>query len=155
MLKKQISFGKIDFNGCGRRINEVEVELRLKETSNGMEFSASGVIYNSKKTDCICAGQCLDEIGKYVGIPLFHEIHDLWKKYHLNGMHAGTEEQEAAIEAWEAKENTYDYTKVVDYLKSIGLYEVEYNGKPYKYGTSWLFREIPEQDLNRIKAIIE
>ena len=153
-MKRTISFGKIDFNGCGRRINAVEVELRLRETAKGPEFTASGTIYNSKGTDCICAGQCLDEIGEYLGFPLFHEIHDLWKKYHLNGMHAGTEEQEAAVKAWYAKGNKYDYAAITEYLKSINLYEVEYNGKPYRYGSGWLYREIPEADLNRIKSII-
>lgn len=154
-MYKRISFGKIDYNGCGRRINEVVLEVRLDQTDNGMEFLASGIIWNSKKTDALCCGQCLGEIAKYVNIPLFKELHTYWQKYHLNGMHAGTEEQEKAIDEWKAQGNTYDYKAAVEYLKSIGLYEVEYNGKPYRYGTSWLFREIPQEDLNRIQEIME
>ena len=82
------------------------------------------------------------------------EIYRFWKLYHLNGMHAGTEEQEAAIEAWKAQGNRYEYGKACEHLKSIGLYEVEYNGKPYRYGHGWLHREIPEADLARIQEII-
>lgn len=154
MLKK-ISFGKIDYNGCGRRINEVVLEVRLDQTNKGMEFAAVGLIYNAKKTDCLCCGQCLDEIAEYVSDPLFKEIHSFWKKYHLNGMHPGTEEQEQAIEEWKAQGNSYNYSTAVEYLKSINLYEVEYNGKPYRYGSAWLYQPIPEQDLNRIQEIME
>ena len=69
-------------------------------------------------------------------------------------MHAGTIDQESAIAAWEAKGNRYDYTAVCDMLRGLGLYEVEVDGKPYKYGHSWLYRAIPEGDLDRINEII-
>lgn len=154
-MYKRVSFGKIDYNGCGRRINEVVIEMRLDQIGDQSEFLASGIIWNAKKTDTLCYGQCLDEMAKYVSDPLFQEIYRFWQEYHLNGMHPGTEEQDAAIKEWKAQGNAYDYTAAVEYLKSIGLYEVEYNGKPYRYGTSWLYREIPEADLNRIKEILE
>lgn len=68
-------------------------------------------------------------------------------------MHAGTVEQEKAIKEWENKGNKYDYKSVCEYLKSINLYEVEYNGKPYKYGLAWLYQAIPEKDLKEIKEL--
>lgn len=152
-MQKKFNFGKIDYNNIGRKINPVEVEIRFEETENGYVFRASGTIYNQTKTDCWCAGQCLDTISKYLDTPEFNAIYRLWKLYHLNDMHAGTREQEEAIDVWKAKGNGYDYTEACEYLKSIGLYEVEHNGKPYKYGHAWLFWPISENDLEEIKSL--
>ena len=175
-MKRTINFGKIDYQGTGRKACpvEVEIELRLKggestftidpvtrerkytgeTTEKYLELSICGAIKNHLGTKWLCGGQCLDTIAEHVHSPLFKEIYRFWKLYHLNGMHAGTEEQEAAIEAWKAQGNKYEYRKACEHLKSIGLYEVEYNGKPYRYGHAWLHREIPEADLARIQEII-
>lgn len=130
----------IKFDGYTQEIKRksiIEIELKGKE---GKEIlSICGKIRGHS-----------DEIAKYNENPLFKEIHRLWKAYHLNDMHAGTEAQEKAIEKWKKQGNKYNYTEVCDYLKSIGLYDD--NG--YRYGTSWLYRPIPENDLNIIKAII-
>lgn len=154
-MKKTFDFGKIDYYGNGRKTNLVTVTVELRNTDKGAELSVCGKIWNNLKTDILCGGQCLDEIKKYIKSPLFLEIYNFWKLYHLNGMHAGTKEQEKAIEEWESKGNKYDYTAVCEYLKSIDLYEVEHNGQPYKYGHGFIFEEIPECDLRRIKALIQ
>lgn len=100
---------------------------------------------------------------------LFQEIKDLWHKYHLNGAHAGTVAQEDALKVARSKgllgPRGYDYDKSVEYLKKVGLYEVnltptekKYNPKyakqPYKYGHGWLYRPIPANDLARINRIM-
>ena len=170
MRKKFDVFGKIDFYGTGAKINAVTLEVELREDKHGRPvFSVCGDVWNSKHTDIVCGGQCLDEIAKYK-LPhnqdLFDFLYEMWKKYHLNDMHAGTVEQEEAIEKWKAQGNKYDYTKVCEYLKEIGLYEVEYHGLdynkhdedgnyiPYRYGSAWLYREIDADDLERIKSIL-
>ena len=154
-MKRTIKFGKYAIYS-NRKINEVDVELRLEEKENGQQvFTACGNAWNIRHTDIVMGGQCFEELAKYVKNPLFKEIYRLWKNYHLNDMHAGTVEQEEAIEAWKAEGNRYDYSAVCEYLKSINLYEVEHEGKPYKYGHGWLYIEIPEKDLNLIKKIIE
>lgn len=152
-MRKKIDFGKIDYNGIGRRINPVTIEIELKETDKGYCFSAMGAVWNQTKTDWITGGQCLDSIAKRLHTPEFMEIYRLWNLYHLNDMHAGTREQQAAIDAWKAEGNRYDYDAVCEHLKSIGLYEVEHEGKPYKYGHGWLYWEIPAEDLEKIKAL--
>ena len=83
-------------------------------------------------------------------------INDLWKKYHLNDMNAGTPEQSQALETWHKENGTrFDYTKDCEYLKGINLYEVTLNdGSLYRYGHGWLYREIPENDLNTIKLLL-
>ena len=75
----------------------------------------------------------------------------MWQRNHLNDMHAGTERQEEAIKEWEKQGNRYDYTAACEYLKSVGLYDD--NG--YEYGHGWLYRNISDEDLKRIKELIE
>ena len=129
------------------------IEIDLKNNN----FSCSGTLKNKYYE---CGGQCLDEILQ--AFPDNAEIkilHTLWKKYHLNDMHAGTYEQEQALEKAvnDGVLTSYganNYKETCDYLKSIGLYEVIYNGKPYKYGTGWLTFDIPKHDLDVIKMLM-
>lgn len=158
-MKKTFNFGKIDGYRNGRKTCEVAVEVELRETEKGKEFSVCGKVWNHLHTDIIMGGQCLDSIAKYVKNDTFKLIYKMWKKYHLNGMHAGTHAQEEALEeaVKSGKLERYganNYTETCDYLKSIGLYEVEYNGKPYRYGCGWLFWEIPEEDLQQIEELL-
>jgi hypothetical protein len=75
-------------------------------------------------------------------------------------MNAGTIEQENALK--EAVEKgvlkTYganNYEETCNYLKEVGLYKVEVDGEPYRYGTGWLVREIPAEVLEKIEYLIE
>ena len=153
-MKRTIGLTKIRYEDYKSKSNLVTLELELREREWGMEFSCCGNIWNAHRTDIVCGGQCLDTIAEYVHTPLFKEIYRFWKLYHLNGMHAGTVEQEEAIEKWKAEGNEYDYEEVCKYLYRIGLYVVEHEGEPYMYGSAWLHREIPKEDLERIKQII-
>ena len=146
-MERKFTFGKIDYYGTGRKINAVEVEVRLSDKG---VFTASGTIWNSKHTDCVCAGQCLDTIAKYVKAPQFKKIHRLWKQYHLNDMHAGTVAQEEALEKAGLTGWASNYRECCKYLESIGL--LEDNG--YKFGSSWLKRDIPVEDLVEIKKLL-
>ena len=147
-MKKIFEFGKIDFYGTGRKTNAVTIEVELSE---GNVFSACGYIWNIRRTDCVCGGQCLDEIYPFKkNNPTFKAIYEMWKKHHLNDMHAGTEKQEEALEKAGYTGWANDYEECCKYLKSIGLYED--NG--YKFGTGWLKREISEEDLKIIRGLL-
>lgn len=145
-MRKRFTFGKIDFYGRGRKINSVEVDVELSDKG---VFTASGTIWNSKHTDCVCGGQCLDTIAKYIKNPTFKKIHGLWKQYHLNDMHAGTVRQEEALDAAGLTGYANNYRKCCDYLESIGLLVDD----GYKFGTGWLKRDIPAEDLEEIKKL--
>ena len=182
IAKKTFSFGKIDYMERGRKDCAVDVTVELREwggepvfNRNGdptgehcntyIEFAASGRIWNRLHTDIYSGGQNLDEIAEHVKTPLFREIYNFWKKYHLNGMNAGTPEQEAAVAEWEAAGNRYDYVAACNMLKARGLYEVpltanlvgtrKADGLLYKYGHGWVIAEIPENDLAKIKSLLE
>lgn len=148
-MKKVFKFGKIDFYGTGRRINQVEVEIELRESN---VFSASGDVWNMHHTDIVCGGQCLDEIKNFIkGNATFDSIYRLWKLYHLNDLHAGTKKQEEALKQKFGGVNANIYTEQCEYLKSINLYDD--NG--YKFGTGWIKEEIPANDLQEIKRLLE
>lgn len=156
-MQKIFKFGKIDFENTGKAINAVTVEINLRESKKGLVFTASGYVWNLPHTDILIGGQCLGELATFRKLrnnKTFKIIFEMWEKYHLNDMHAGTPEQENALK--EAKEkglNSNNYTLACEYLKSVGLYEVKHEGKPYKYGHSWLYSPIPADDLAKIKKL--
>ena len=146
-MRRTFNFGKIDYYGRGRKINLVEVEVELSD--DGV-FTASANIWNSKHTDCVCCGQCLDEVAKYIKSDKFKKIYRLWKLYHLNDMHPGTEKQEEALLEAGLTGFAADYRKCCDYLESINL--LVDNG--YKFGTGWLKRDIPVEDFAEIEKLL-
>ena len=150
-------FGRIDFYGNGRKANAVEVEISLKEFADSTySFTVCGCIWNSRRSDCVIGGQCLDDeafVKLAAENEMLKEIIRLWKAYHLNDLHAGTPEQEKAVKEVNLG-LACDYDKACDYLKSIGLYEVEYQGKPYRYGSGWIFYPIPQDDLKKIHQLL-
>lgn len=187
-MKKTFTFGKICANYAHRKENLVTVEVELRtcggepvftidpetkeqipcgSTPEYVEFSARGCVWNRVHSDCIMSGQCLDEINKHrrelSDLKTWDLIYTMWKKYHLNGMHSGTPEQEAAVKEWEAQGNRYDYTAACDMLKARGLYEIpftgvtigkRYNGEMYKYGHGWVVQDIPGDDLLKIEHLL-
>lgn len=188
-MKKTFNFGKIKYTNKSKRVNlvEIDVELRTRggeptftvdrktgtKTPTGhctpvyTELSICGSVWNASHTDIVCGGQCLDTIAKYrdqLSDPeLFDTLYECWKRYHLNGMHAGTPEQEQAIEEWKAEGNRYEYTAVCEMLKARGLYEVNYTGlsvgrryenEPYKYGHGWLIQQLPGDILLRLEHML-
>lgn len=93
-MKTKIDFGLIDFYGDGNKRNRVDVELELKETPNGEEFTASANVWDSGHTDIICGGQCLDTLAPFFKNNLLYiKILNFWEKYHLNGMRPECEHQ--------------------------------------------------------------
>lgn len=150
-MKKSFVIGKYAYSG-NKLGNKFTVEIELREKENGKPvFSASGMITGNNGIGCICWGQCLDEMRKYVekDNTIFNIIYGLWKRNHLNDMNAGDEDQTKAVKEY-TKNNPYDYGKVCEYLKEKGLYE--HNN--YKYGSAWLYRKISQDDLAVIKALL-
>lgn len=145
-MKKVVNFGKIAYNS-NKKVNEVTIEIELRGEERPV-LSIYGEVWNATHTDLATFGQCLDELQKYFKNNWkFMEIYRLWKLYHLNDLHAGTIAQEELLK----KYGIYNYEEACDLLKKHNLYED--NG--YRYGSGWLYREIPCEDLARIKEIIE
>ena len=145
-MKKVISFGKIAYNS-NKKANEVTIEIELRGDKQPV-LSICGNVWNCRHTDIVMGGQCLNELQKYfTNNWKFMEIYRLWNLYHLNDLHAGTIAQEKLLKEY----GIHDYKEACDLLEKHNLYED--NG--YRYGSDWLYREIPGEDLARIKEIIE
>ena len=185
-MYKKFNLGRINLCGTGKRY-PVEVRVELRERGGEetftvdpvtrerhytgercpeyVEFSAMALVGARMGGQC----QCLDEINQHrrdftrENRILWHKIYRLWQMYHLNDMHAGTPEQEQAIEEWKQAGHKYDYTEVCNMLKEKGLYEVPftgktvgrmYNGELYKYGHGWVVEDIPEEDIAIIRELL-
>lgn len=160
-MRKTFKFGKVDYFGHGRKNCPAEVEMELRDTPEGPELSVCGTVWNPRRTDSYMGGQCLDSMAELPGLKnnaTFKEIRRLWKLYHLNGMHAGTPAQEEFVDAYFSKSGeSYDYGEACEALEKAGLLtDGSYirDGKPYRYGTAWLYRPIPEGDLKKIEALM-
>lgn len=172
-MRKTFYFGKIRANFAGRKENLVTVTVELRKcggekTPEYMEFSAHANVWNRIRSDILYGGQCLDFINEHrdeLNDPeTWDKIYRLWEKYHLNGMHAGTPEQEKAVNEWLSMGNEYDYTAACEMLKNRGLYDMpfygitigkRYNGELYKYGHGWVVNEIPADDLKNIENLLK
>ena len=150
-MKKILKFGKIDYFGRGRKINAVDVSIELKNKENKEILSICGNIWNSKHSDLICGGQCLDEIYKFLkNDAKFIEVYRLWKLYHLNDMHPGTKKQEEFLNYYKIKNWANEYEKTCKILQEYGLLYDD----GVKFGSTWHYWEIPQNDLEKIKKII-
>lgn len=119
-MERIFNFGKIDYHGTGIAANAVVITASYVEKEPGRKvFRASGEIYNNRRSDIICGGQCLDEIAEYITHPVFQELHRLWKLYHLNDMHPECEHQEALgwLEAAKETVPVYKFTMTVDTIR--------------------------------------
>lgn len=154
VIIKRIDFGKIDYYRLGHKTNRVIVKMELTEKRGLPVFTASAEIWGAN------FGQCLDSALPYLkDNPLYVEIHRLWESYHNNDMHPGTEEQEKVIK--EALDSgvmpRYDYESARNLLEWRGMLSVIHNGEmyEYEYGTGWIYKPIPKDDIELIKIIMD
>lgn len=152
---KTIECGKCDWEGRGRRVNALTLDVRLTEKDDGTwAFAVSGDVWNSRRTDIIRGGQCLDEMFARPEMAPWREVYELWAEFHLNDMTAGSPRQEKAVAEWLAGGARYGYDEACAMLAAKGLLadgEYLYKGEPYVYGTTWLTRPIPEGALAKMK----
>lgn len=88
--KRTISFGKISFyRSKGRKINEVEIDVSIRDWNGYDELSICGSVWNHIHSDIICGGQCIDDEDvtcHFKDDPLYNGILDIWKNCHLHNL---------------------------------------------------------------------
>lgn len=128
----------------------IKVDMYLKFEDGKIVFSCVGQI------SLEAGGQCEDDIDKYLKWDkVWDKIYYLWKTHHLNDMHAGTPKQENLIKMGRlAGVDLSSYDKELDFLREYYVECDELDGEPYKYGTKWLYRPIPETDLWEILSLL-
>lgn len=140
---------------------KLDVELKWKDGKGYcLSCCADLVIRASEKLGLKpinAGGQCLDEAVVALNAcglrcRMLEKIVPIWKKWHLNDTHAGTERQDEILDRYkkEHPDWRYDYDEACEILKEHDLYEDKQylvDGEPYKYAHKWLFREIPHEIL--------
>lgn len=99
-------------------------------------------------------GQCIDTVREHWGAhnPLVTELCEIWERWHLNGMTAGTHAQNEHLRAHPPEPPSYPvgyYEKACATLKEAGLYE----DQGYTYGSAWLVEELPQDVIKRLGEI--
>ena len=86
-MRQAFSFGKVAYNGK-RKINEVTLEIELRDWNGYPEFTAHAMVWNNIHTDIVAGGQMIDKLyNKFAPLRdsvLYKTIMQLWKKYHLH-----------------------------------------------------------------------
>jgi len=165
IFKKEIIIGKDEEN------HEVFLEIELRECASVaphltidlepvemyIELAICGNAWNNRKTDFVYCGQIYDMILENVDdykkllMPKgkLRRILEVWERWHLNGMRAGTRKQNtAAKEAPRDQYNRYSYDETCNYLKKEGIYE----DRGYKYGHAWLVEVLPDEIIEEVKG---
>lgn len=167
VYKKVVQFDKVDYRGSGRKsyTPEIEFGLELHEWPDKrtidlelagpyLEFTASGGIWNPRMTDYVTCGQNLEEILNLV--PENGDLRRLvtiWRRWHLNGLHAGTTRQMEIIELmsplypWLFKNGLYDGRLAVLELSNL-LFDND-----YCYGSAWLVELLPNEVVDQILSL--
>lgn len=87
--EKIFSFGKIAYNSK-RKINEVTLEIELRDWNGYPEFTACAAVWNNLHTDIVAGGQMIDdlynEFTRFQHNTLYKTIKELWEKYHCKNI---------------------------------------------------------------------
>lgn len=173
--EKTFDLGKINIrkfwgNKSNRKLSRCAVTVCLDDTEpTQIVFTATGKVWDDGYMTPLLWGQCLEELSQTPEMQTndtFQEIYDLWRKYHLNNMHAGTPEQETALREAVANDavpslSPMYLTEQLRYLKSIGMDIVtDPDGTEHRFGHGWVYNNhkyasIPDDDLTRIKNLMQ
>lgn len=106
----------------------------------------------------IC-GEMFDSFGQNIGFGQIHEevkeilparLYQIWKRWHLNDMRAGTFTQEEILR--QAKDSGVEldsYYEQCDYLAKFDALIDD----GYKYGSKWLKEELPQDVIDYIQTL--
>ena len=166
-LPKVAAYGK-------RRIHSVTLELELRKAhwycgkrtveleparEDLLELTICGEIKNGNGGGFYSGGQNISEVVSYYPTKRLQRIQEIWERYHLNGMKAGTSKQKEVLDAHkktlskkEREEFNQDhYANCLKVLEAAGLKE----DRGYTYGSAWLIEEIPADIIEEIKALFQ
>lgn len=140
IYKKTINCGKCDAM-CRKRKDctaVIELELRAEhnyyDDKNYIEFSCTGNIHHTATRCWYHVGQCIDTIAELIPTKKIKRICEVWKRYHLNGMHAGCEHQRHLEH--ESLEHIGEICPVCG----------------YRFGSAWRCEELPTEIIEEIKS---
>lgn len=124
-----------------------DIDVKIKDN----RLSISGIVYTGKKLwknerNFISCGQCQETALELKIIP--QKLFDVWERWHLNDMRAGTPQQEEIVRE-ARKAGRLSYQDAVKLLESHEL--LIDNG--YRYGTAWLTEELPSEVVEYLESL--
>lgn len=129
----------------------------------GVNLSISGVEGPTRNGNCkgACGQIVMHEWGISEYAPgwsseLESRLRDIWDKWHLNDMKAGSPAQQAWLAANPISDRLNHYKKACHGLADAGLNPDPgylHNGKPYRYGSAWLREEVPAEVLDFLRSL--
>jgi hypothetical protein len=135
-MKKVLYYSGSDF--------DCEVSIEIAERNSFKRLSISGIIFEDGEETGF--GQIRESVKDFIPARLY----DIWKRWHLNDMRAGTFVQEEILR--QAKDKGADlstYEKACDYLH--GLDSLIDDG--HKYGSAWLKEELPQDVIDYVSTL--
>lgn len=86
-MRRAYSFGKVAYYGK-RKINEVTLEVELRDWNGYPEFTTHAMVWNNIHTDIVEGGQMIGKLyNRFAALRdslLYKTIMQLWEKYHLH-----------------------------------------------------------------------
>lgn len=99
----------------------------------------------------------IDEYAPGWDAALVQRFRDVWAKWHLNDMQAGSPAQRAYLGEHPTLDGPGEhYTRTCAALKEAGLNPDPgylHDGKPYHYGSAWLRADVPDDVLAFLSAL--
>lgn len=137
-----VKLGKVAYTGT-RKINAVEIEVTIKDG----RLSMVGGIWNSSRTDYVTCGQNYDEIRKmFPRNAKVRRMVEIWERWHLNDMRAGTPRQEEYLRTLTPRPRGYEAT--CQALTDAGLLVDD----GYRYGSRWLTEALPAEVIAEVET---
>ena len=153
-----LDLGKIDYDRSGHRNCKVTIKAHINEQG---ELSMIGNVWNPIESDIYCGGQCYDTLKEF--FPYNKKVQrliEIWKRWHLNHLRAGTQKQEEWLRAHADEYETLKsypgpflshYDWATRELRKAGLNPD--NG--YMYGSAWLKEELPTQIIAELSYLMK
>jgi hypothetical protein len=135
-MKKTRFYGGLDFN-C-------KIYIEITEHDSFKRLSISGVIF--ERDEETGWGQIREKVKDIIPARLYQ----IWERWHLNDMRAGTFVQEEILR--QAKDKGADlstYEKACDYLHEFDVLVDD----GYKYGSAWLKEELPQEVIDYLSVL--
>jgi hypothetical protein len=124
------------------------LKIEIKDKNSFKSLSIVGTCFTGKKLlksekNLLGWGQIQDQVKEIIPARLY----EIWKRWHLNDMRAGTFVQEEILRQAKASGvELNDYDDACNYLQRFDALVDD----GYKYGSKWLKEELPQEVIDYV-----
>ena len=124
------------------------LDIEIKDKNSFKSLSIVGTYFTGKKllkseNNLLGFGQIHNEVQEIIPARLY----EIWKRWHLNDMRAGTFVQEEILrQAKAAGVEINDYDEACNYLQRFDALVDD----GYKYGSKWLKEKLPQELIDYV-----